>query len=305
MRRLRRPRGITTLPHPHPGLHRPDLPRPDLRRPGLTLPGRAPLTAVAISLALGALMLLGAAASAQAPTTPSTTVPSTTVRLFSGWNNVVYTGVALPVPDALTTVAPDVPVVWQFDAPSQRWNVWAADAPAATHTLTHLQPGALYFLRATRSSVWIHRLTAPLPPPPDQVASPQNDPQDVTASPAATPGVWQITMTRTTPLFTLQDTLRIDGDGNVLVDSLTTPARLIPLPNAEIAALAATLEANDFLRGQPADTRSGCLSCFHYALTITPPQGDSRTILTDDAGLSGGLLAVVERLVATLLNGLR
>ncbi|PZC48356.1 MAG: hypothetical protein DK306_000966 [Chloroflexi bacterium] len=295
MRHLRRPLGITTLPRPHPDVH----------RPSLTLPGRAPLAAVAISLAFGALMLLGAAASAQAPPTPITPSPEiTTVRLFSGWNNVVYTGVALPVPDALTTVAPDVPVVWQFDAPSQRWNVWAANAPTATHTLTHLQPGGLYFLRATRTSVWIPRVTAPLAPSPDQQASPQDDRQDATASPAATPGVWQITMTRTTPLFTLQDMLHIDGDGNVLVDSLATPARLIPLPNAEIAALAATLEANDFLRGQPGDARSGCVSCFHYALTITPPQGDSRTILTDDVALSGGLLAVVERLVATLLSGL-
>ena len=73
----------------------------------------------------------------------------TPIRLYTGWNDVVYEGVSLPVEHALAGSASAVSVVWELDAAAQRWRVWSPDLPPAARTLDVLRTGELYFLQAS------------------------------------------------------------------------------------------------------------------------------------------------------------
>ena len=269
---------------------------------------RLALFLLTLAMLAGPAALLPGRATAQAPS-PALVAP---VRLFAGWNDVVYQGIPLPVGQALGSVADAVPVVWEFDASSQRWNVWAAGAPAAARSLGYLQPGGLYFLRATRATFWMPPRTPP-PPVVAEDAPPATDDATADNAPATDgalsddttePGLWEVRFTRTTPLFALQDSLRFDETGSGVVATLNAPDRAVLLPAALLASVAATLTANDFLQQHPLDVRSGCGSCFHYALTVRAADGRTVTIQADDVGLSGALLTTVNQLVAALLDSL-
>ena len=263
---------------------------------------RLALFLLALAALAGPLALLPGRATAQAQP-PALVVP---VRLFAGWNDVFYEGVTLPVEQALGSVADAVPVVWEFDASRQRWNVWSASAPAVARSLSFLQTGGLYFLRSTRATFWL----PPLTPPAAAAADPAPGSADAGAdgdeagSVPAQAGLWEVSFTRTTPLFALQDGLSFDDSGRGVVETLGAPARDVVLDADRLAGIARILEASDFLQQHPQDARSGCVSCFHYEVAVRAPDGDRVTILTDGVGLSGALLTMVDQLVAALIAAL-
>ena len=74
------------------------------------------------------------------------------------------------------------------------------------------------------------------------------------------------------------------------------------LAGANLTDLTTTLATNDFLRAQPEDARSGCVSCFHYLLEIRTANGETITIQIDDSGLSGPLRTTINQLAATMLT---
>ena len=177
---------------------------------------------------------------------------------------------------------------------------------APHRALPHAPPaGGLYFLQTTRATFWLPPLVAPDPPaetaesggPPETIDEATTDD---TADAPAEPGLWQIRFTRTTPLFALEDSLVLDEAGSAVVETLATAPQGVSVAPGRLAALGQTLASNDFLQAHPADTRSGCVSCFHYLLEIRTPDGDQLIVETDDLGMSGTLLATVEQLVAAL-----
>ena len=180
--------------------------------------------------------------------------------------------------------------VWEFDAASQGWRLWSPALPQTLQALQALEPGGIYFLLASRATFWV----APRTPPP--------------AAPAAAAGEqaqsWQLTFTRTTPLFDLDDRLIIDASGGGIVQSLNAGTRAVTVDAPRLALIASLLSANDYFRGYPSDSRSGCVSCFHYRLTVRAPSGGSNTLQTDGLGLSGALMQTVDQLVAALIAGL-
>lgn len=142
-----------------------------MRRAVRPLPPRSLLLVVLLAAVAWALVPSGIALAQTAPAADSTAALVAPVRLFAGWNDVLYQGITLPVEQALSGAVASVPVIWEFDAASQRWNVWAAAAPAVAHSLTHLQPGGVYFLQATRATFWLPPLVAPPAPPAEPAES--------------------------------------------------------------------------------------------------------------------------------------
>lgn len=222
-----------------------------------------------------------------------------TVLLYEGWNNVLYQGIPLPLPDALGDAAGDVSIVWQFDAAAQTWRLWSVDLPEALQTLTVLQPSGIYFLFAQTQRTWTQPLTAPPPAPPVEPPEPEPAPE-----PPAASGLWSISFTRTTVLFTLNETIRFDESGQGIVASGQNAEEAMTVDAAQLAAIDQILRDADFFVGWPADSRSGCTSCFRHSLTITAPSGTSVSLETDDLGMSGDLFALIDRLTRVLIGAL-
>lgn len=88
------------------------------------------------------------------------------------------------------------------------------------------------------------------------------------------------------------------------METLNASASDVTVAPGRLTALGQTLANDDFLQAHPADTRSGCVSCFHYLLEIRTPDGTELILETDDLDMSGALLATVEQLVAALLDAL-
>lgn len=96
----------------------------------------------------------------------------------------------------------------------------------------------------------------------------------------------------------------MDESGAAVAETLSTAPRQVGIAPGRLAGLSQILNRNDFLQAHPADTRSGCVSCFHYLLEIRTPDGGTLTIETDDVGMSGELRTTVDQLVAALLDAL-
>ncbi len=259
---------------------------PTRSRPRTPLLLLALATAAALAIFVGWALTRADAAQAQED--------GPVVQLYAGWNNVAYQGIALPLPAALGDAHEDVPVVWQFHAPTQAWNLWSLELPPTLRSVTALEPGGVYFLLSLRERAWSQPLTPPPPPPPQ----PEPEPK-----PAPAAALWQITFTRTTVLFALEETIAFDetGQGTVQADGVSAATTVEATPLASVDEI---LRGNDFFAAWPANTRSGCVSCFRYAIAITPPTGAAIHLETDDLGLSGQLFQLVNQLTSILITRL-
>ena len=224
-------------------------------------------------------------ASAQTPT------PTVTV-LFAGWNNVVYQGVSLPLPDALNDARDDVSIIWQLEASSQTWRVWATALPTVAVTLPGLEPGGVYFLFSHQARLWTQPLTAP--------AAPSLPPPD----PPPSAGLWQVQFTRTASILGLEQTLTFDERGAGSAGSGPGGSQPVTVAAGSRATVGAILTANDFFAGATAEDLSGCVNCFHYTLAIRDRSGNVITVQTDDLRLSGALFTLVEEMTRVLLAAL-
>ena len=239
------------------------------------------LPLLALTVALAAFLLAaGGPARAQDEAEP-------TVQLYAGWNNVLYQGIALPLPDALGDAHSDVSLVWQFDAPSQTWRLWSADLTPSLNSLAALYPGAVVFLRSRVERLW----TQPLRPPPEP------------AQPTVA-GLWEVSFTRTTVLFDLQETIRFDETGAGTVTTAQGESSATSVAGASLMAVDQDLRSLNFFRAWPPDTRSGCLSCFRFSIAIRAPDGTRIALETDGAGTTSDLLELVNQLTGILLAAL-
>ena len=234
------------------------------------------------------------AASAQTPT-------PTVTALFAGWNNVVYQGVSLPLPDALNDARDDISIIWQLEASSQTWRVWATALPTVAVTLPELEPGGVYFLFSRQARLWTQPLIAPAAPslpPPDPQPDPPPDPP-----PSA--GLWQIQFTRTASILGLEQTLTFDESGAGSAGSAGSGpggSQPVTVTSGSRETVRAILTANDFFAGATAEDLSGCVNCFRYTLAIRDRTGNVITVQTDDLRLSGALFTLVEELTRILLR---
>ena len=104
-------------------------------------------------------------------------------------------------------------------------------------------------------------------------------------------------------LFALEETIAFDetGQGTVQADGVAAATTVGAAPLASVDAI---LRSNEFFAAWPANTRSGCASCFRYAIGITPPTGAAIRLETDDLGLSGQLFQLVNQLTSILITRL-
>lgn len=103
--------------------------------------------------------------------------------LYSGMNNIAYTGPETPLSDALAPAAGRVRGVWRWDALKQRWQGATPELPAASE-FTTLAPGSAYVIQlAPGGSV---ALAGPLARAVTPVPSASGQPA---ASPSPTPRV--------------------------------------------------------------------------------------------------------------------
>ena len=239
---------------------------------------------------------LGGPLGGPGPASAQTPAPTVTA-LFAGWNNVVYQGIALPLPDALNDARGDVSVIWQLEASSQTWRVWSEALPAAAVSLPALEPGGVYFLFSQQARLWTQPLTAPAAPP--APPAPPEEPPPQEAPPVAE--LWQIQFTRTAAILGLEQTLTFDESGAGSGPGDTQPVTVDAGSRATVGAI---LEANEFFVGAAPEDLSGCVNCFHYTLTIRNWAGDVVTIMTDDLRLRGALLTLVDELTRILLAAL-
>ncbi len=252
---------------------------------------------IAILIAVLAALPLAFAGGAQPASAQEGEEP--TVLLYAGWNNVLYQGIPLPLPEALGDAAGDVSIVWEFDAAAQTWRLWSVDLPEALRTLSVLQPGGIYFLLSQTQRIWTQPLSAPPPAPTVEPPEPEPEPE-----PPAASGLWSLSFSRTTVLFTLNETIRFDESGQGIVASGQNAEEPMTVNAAQLAAIDQIMRGADFFAGWPAESRSGCTSCFRYSLTISAPSGASVSLETDDLGMSGDLFALIDRLTSVLIVAL-
>ena len=211
-----------------------------------------------------------------------------------------YEGITLPTEQALGDAAGSVSVVWQLDAASQSWLLWSQSLPAALLTLPTLGPGGIYFVLSSddpdvdatadgatgsrRYRQWPRRW-----PIRNRIRRPAN-------------GLWDVRFTRTTVLFTLEEVVAFDGNGQGTVSSTGGSLSAVTIAAGSVATVEAILESNGFFRDGPLNTRSGCTSCFRYAIEIQDPSGGTVTLLTDGAGASGAQRSLVDQLTSILLG---
>ena len=219
------------------------------------------------------------------PTTEPPVAPQ--VQLFKGWNNVPYTGLSLPLPDALNDARGHVTTVWQHVAQTQEWRVWQEGLPPAVASLMMMETGGVYFVQSTTGGMWTH----PLAPPTELPAPP---------TPEVPPAEWELTFSRSADAFGLAQTLSFDATGSGAAGNSGAEQAL----NVNAAALAAVdglLRANGFFGAWPTSTVTGCGGCFLYEITIHGPSGGVTTLQADDLGLTGALFTLVEQLSAILI----
>lgn len=263
-----------------------------------------------ILLALfGVAVVAAVIAGIVAPRSAGAQTPAS-VQLYSGWNIVLYDGLALPPELALNDAYPMVDSVWEFKAVSQTWTVWGRDLPPRLLSLTTLEPGGIYFLKSEGEVMWSHPLTPPPPPgtapadtgPADPGTS-GDTPGDPGAEPAPTPvtGMWRVAFTRDTVLFEFEDRLEVGEDGSATATKGGGETQAFTLDAGTLGQIDAILEGEGYFAAWPTDTRSGCASCFRYAVTITTPDGATVELLTDGAGVSGALLELVDALTAAVI----
>ena len=247
-----------------------------------------------------AVAVVGASAAPHGPAVGAQSAEGVSVQLYPGWNNVRYGGIVLPTGLALGDAASSVSVVWQLDAPSQSWLLWSRELPASLLTLPTLGPGGIYFVLSSDELVWNQPLTpppvAPLPPP---VTSPPDDPSP---DPAPALGLWEVSFTRTTVLFALEEVVVFDANGQGTVSTASGPPTAVTIAAGSVASVGTILEDSGFFQAGPLNTRSGCTSCFRYAIEIRDPTGGTVTLLTDGAGATGAQRTLVDQLTSVLLG---
>lgn len=224
---------------------------------------------------------------AQEPNTPSTQE----VRLFSGWNNISYQGITLPLPDALNDARSHVKTIWQHVAETQEWKVWQEGLPPSIISLKQLQAGGIYFVQATESVVWTQPLTPPVTPP--------NLPE-----PIAPTMEWDLVFTRTANAFGLTQTLHFNATGIGSISESNNAEQEATVGTESLAVTDKLLRENNFFNSWPATPVTGCGSCFLYEITIQNPNGEKVTVHVDDFGLTGALFLLVEQLSAILISKL-
>jgi hypothetical protein len=258
------------------------------------------VTVVAVAAAAVAMAMFGPSVVQRSSTVGAQQSSDTAVQLYRGWNNVRYEGIVLPTEQALGDAADAVSVVWRLDAPSQTWLAWSRALPASLLTLPTLGPGGIYFVLSSEERVWHQPLAppsvAPLAPP---VTSPIADPP---ADPAPSLGLWEVRFTRTTVLFALEEVVVFDANGEGTVSTLGGEPSAVTIATGSVASIGTILEANGFFGAGPLNTRSGCTSCFRYAIEIRDPAGSTVTLLTDGAGASGAQRTLVDQLTSVLLG---
>ena len=245
---------------------------------------RYPLSLLLLVLMLSLAAVIGSQRQTQA-VSPTT--------LYAGWNLILYEGIALPPEQALNDAVAAVESVWAFHAETQTWTVWGRDLPAPIVSLAQLEPGGIYFVRSLSVTDWTHPLVAPPAPEPDP--EPDPDPAPMGA------GSWLVVFERTTLLFEFAESLTIAESGAMTVNRNGVEFQST-LDAPKLAGLDALFEANTFFLAWPADTTSGCVSCFRYTITLTAPDGQSTTLESDGVGASGALLDAINRLTAFLLG---
>jgi hypothetical protein len=252
----------------------------------------AVVVAVGVALLAPGVVQHGSSVEAQSAEGPS-------VRLYPGWNNVRYEGITLPTEQALGNAAASVSVVWQLDAASQSWLLWSQSLPTSLLTLPTLGPGGIYFVLSSDDRMWTQPLTAPPVVPVLPEGPPVADPPP---DPAPAIGLWEVRFTRTTVLFTLEEVVAFDENGQGTVSATGGSPSAVTIGAGSVATVEAILESNAFFRDGPLNTRSGCTSCFRYAIEIQDPSGDTVTLLTDGAGASGAQRSLVDQLTSILLG---
>ncbi len=216
--------------------------------------------------------------------------PEPQVQLYAGWNNVLYQGIALTLPDALNDARSEITTVWRFVAQTQAWQVWQDGLPASVASLDGLEPAGVYFVFSRSARVWTQPLSPPeaLPPP----AEPEPEPDPVP---------WAVTFTRSTAVFGLVQTIQFDESGQGTGSRNGGSPQPISVSRAAVAAIDQMLTDNDFFREEPTNSVSGCGNCFRYSITISDRSGGVVVLESDDVGLSGALFALVEQLSAILI----
>ena len=114
----------------------------------------ATLPAVALVLVAALLLIVR-------PTTAQDPAPTTarTVPLDIVWNLVGWTGESTALPQAIATIQDQTDAAATFDAASQRFQTWNADAPAFLNSLAAISPDAGIWVRVANATEWPQPLT--------------------------------------------------------------------------------------------------------------------------------------------------
>lgn len=72
--------------------------------------------------------------------------------LVRGWNNVAYLGEAKPPSEALSSLGNSYSAIYRWNTATQKYDLFAPDAPAYANTLTQLNPGDAIWLNLNAES---------------------------------------------------------------------------------------------------------------------------------------------------------
>ena len=84
-----------------------------------------------------------------------------TVRLVEFWNDACYTGLTMPIEEAMAAFIDNVLAVYRYDHEAEDWDRWFPEAPEGVNTITDVAPYDQLLILTDASADWEMEITNP------------------------------------------------------------------------------------------------------------------------------------------------
>jgi hypothetical protein len=84
-----------------------------------------------------------------------------TVRLVEFWNDACYTGLTMPIEEAMADFIDNVLAVYRYDHEAEDWDRWFPEAPEGVNTITDVAPYDQLLILLDANADWEMEITNP------------------------------------------------------------------------------------------------------------------------------------------------